>query len=115
MDSGVLERSHGKLLFKVLSEAMQSPQRANDPTLRIEYRELFDAAEKCAPEVLNVKFRAQLEVGLPFRSSDCSTEVGTLFVRFMSKLSWQSGLAIWVSLSIGVAVVCASDKRSVHR
>lgn len=38
MNSGALERSHGKLLFHVLSEAMQTPKRANEVAMRVEYR-----------------------------------------------------------------------------
>ena len=64
MRGGTLERRHGKALFAVLTNAMEpTPRRANDPGLRFEYRELFDAAEACASDgVLNAKHKARLAV-----------------------------------------------------
>ena len=64
MRTGDLERRHGKALFKVLEAAMHpTPRRANDPSARYEYRELFDAAETCADDgVLNAKHKARLAV-----------------------------------------------------
>ena len=64
MRTGDLERRHGKALFKVLEAAMHpTPRRANDPSARYEYRELFDAAETCADDgVLNAKHKARLTV-----------------------------------------------------
>ena len=64
MRGGTLERRHGKALFAVLTNAMEpTPRRANDPKLRFEYRELFDAAEACARDgVLNAKHKARLAV-----------------------------------------------------
>ena len=64
MRGGELERRHGKALFAVLTNAMEpTPRRANDPAVRFEYRELFDAAEACGDDgVLNAKHKAQLAV-----------------------------------------------------
>lgn len=64
MRGGELERRHGKALFAVLTNAMEpTPRRANDPGVRFEYRELFDAAEACAEDgLLNAKHKARLAV-----------------------------------------------------
>ena len=51
LESGTLERKHGKTMMKVLEAAMKESENVHDPALRLDYHALLTSAEDKLVEV----------------------------------------------------------------